>query len=79
MISSDLSRSETWIISIYKNRLDCCDKFMTCVQTNGLGDAICENVLQLLDIGAPKPRFCKGPDQLLLAGTMEKDQPAGEI
>ena len=28
--------------------MDCCDKFMTCVQTNALGDAICENVLQIL-------------------------------
>ena len=42
---------------------------MTRVQTHGLGDAICENVLQILDIGAPKPRFGTGPDQLLLAGT----------
>ena len=30
---------------------------MTCVQTNALGDAMCENVLQTLDIGVPKPRF----------------------
>ena len=52
---------------------------MTRVQTNGLGDAICENVSQILDIGAPKPRFRKGPDQLLLAGARENDQPAGEI
>ena len=52
---------------------------MTRVQTNGVGDAICENVLQILDIGAPKPRFSKGPDQLLLAGTRENDPPAGEI
>ena len=29
---------------------------------------ICDNVLQFLDTSAPKPRFWKGPDQLLLAG-----------
>ena len=52
---------------------------MTRVQTNGVGDAICGNVLQILNIGAPKPRFEKGPDQPLLAGTMENDPPAGEI
>ena len=79
VIWSDLSWSETWIISRYKNRLGCCDKSMTCVQTNALGDAICENVLQVRDIGAPKPRFWRGPDQLQLAGTRENDQPAGEI
>ena len=55
----DLSWSETWIISKYKKLLNCCDKSMTRVQTNALGDAICENVLQILDIGAPKPRFWK--------------------
>ena len=46
---------------------------------NALGDAIFENVLQILDRGAPKPRFLKGPDQLLLAGARENDPPAGEI
>ena len=57
MIWFDLSWSDTWIISKYKNLLDCYDKLMTRVQTNGVGDAICENVLQILDIDAPKPRF----------------------
>ena len=52
---------------------------MTRVQTNGVGDAICENVLQILDTGVPKPRFGKGPEQLLLAGAKENDPPAGEI
>ena len=52
---------------------------MTRVQTNGVGDAICENVRQFVHRGAPKPRFWKGPDQLLFAGTWENDQPAGEI
>ena len=61
VLLSDLNWSETWIISIYKNRLDCCDKLMTRVQTHGVGDAICENVLQILHIGAPQPRFWKGP------------------
>ena len=28
---------------------------MTCVQTSALGDATCENVFQILDIGAQKP------------------------
>ena len=60
VIWSDLSWSETWKISRYKNGLDRFDKFMAWVQTNGLGDAICENVHQILDIGAPKPRFWKG-------------------
>ena len=27
---------------------------MTCVQTNALGDAICQNSPQILDIGVPK-------------------------
>ena len=30
---------------------------------------ICEHVLQILDIGAPKPEFEKGQDHPLLAGT----------
>ena len=41
---------------------------MTRVKTNGLGDSICENVSQIVDIGAPNPEFRRGPDQLLLAG-----------
>ena len=49
------------------------------VQTNALEDAICENVLHILDIGAPKLRFRRGPDQLLLAGARENDQASGEI
>ena len=40
---------------------------------------ICEGVFKILDIEAPKPRFWKSPDQLLLAGTMENDQAAGQI
>ena len=72
LLWSGLSRSETWITSRYQNLLDCCHKLMTCVQANALGDAICENVLQILDIGPPKPRFWKGPDQLLLAGDIGK-------
>ena len=52
---------------------------MTRVQTHGVGDAICENVLQILDTGAPKPRFRKGPDQLLLADTIGNDRPAAQI
>ena len=52
---------------------------MTCVQTNALDAPICQGVLQILDINPPKPKFGKGPDQLLLAGTMENDQAAGQI
>ena len=52
---------------------------MTQVQTNGVGDAICENVLQIVDIGAPNLRFRKGPTQLLLPGAWENDQAAAEI
>lgn len=44
LIWSDLNGSETWVISMYKNRLECCDKLMAWVQTNGLGDAMCGNV-----------------------------------
>ena len=58
--STQISWSKTWIISRYANRLDCCDKLMTRVQTHDVGDAICENVLQIVDIGAPKPEFWKG-------------------
>ena len=75
----DLSWSETWIIPKYKNLLNSYDKWMTRVQTNGVGDAICENVLQIVDTGVPKPRFWKGPDQRLFAGTYENDPPADEI
>ena len=37
-----------------------------------LDGPICENVLQILDMTNPKPRFWKSPDQLLLQGTIEK-------
>ena len=79
VIRSDLSWSETWMISRYKNLLDRRDKSMACVQENALADAICETVLQILDPGAPKPKYWKGPDQLLFAGTRANAQPAGEI
>ena len=59
--------------------LDCCHKSMTCVQTNALGDTMCENVLQIPDIGAPKPCFGKGPDEFLVAVTMENHQVPGQI
>ena len=36
----DISWSETWIISIYNNRLGCCDKLTTRVQTHALEYAI---------------------------------------
>ena len=52
---------------------------MTRVRPNALGDAICQDDLQILDTGAPKPWFCNGPDQLLLAGTEENDPPDGAI
>ena len=61
MIWLYLSWSETWIISRYKNRLECCDKFMTWVQTNALGDAICDNVIQFVDIVAPNLNFERLP------------------
>ena len=70
MIWFALSWSETW---------NCCEKLMTRVQTSALGDVIWKNVLQIVDRGAPKPRFWKGPDQLLLAGPSENDQPPAEI
>ena len=79
MISSDLSQSETLIVSRYKNSSDGCDKSMTCVQASALGYAICDHVLQALDIGVAKPRCWKGPYQLLLAGAMEPYQAAGQI
>ena len=40
---------------------------------------ICENVLQILDMTAPKPRFLRGPDQLLLQDTIESDPPEAPI
>ena len=52
---------------------------MTRVQTSALGDTICEHVLQIVDRGTPKPRFRKGPDQLLLSRAKENDPPAGGI
>ena len=71
--------SETSRIWIHKNLVDCCDISMTCVQTNALGDAFCENVLQILDICLPKPRYWRGPDQLLSARTRGNYQAAGQI
>ncbi len=64
MIDGDDDDYETWITSTYKNSLDGCDKSMPCDQTNAVGDSIGERVLQILDIGDPKPRFWRGPDQL---------------
>ena len=40
---------------------------------------ICENVPQILDMTAPKPRFLRGPDQLLLQDTIESDPPEAPI
>ena len=36
---------------------------------------ICENVLQILDMTTPKPKFRNNQDQLLLHGIMESDPP----
>ena len=44
-----------------------------------LDGAICQNVLQILDMTTPKPRFCTGPDQLLLQDTMDNDPPEAPI
>ena len=44
-----------------------------------LDGPICENVLQILDITILKPRFVKGPDQLLLQDKMESDPPDSPI
>ena len=44
-----------------------------------LDGPICENVLQTLDMTAPKPRFSKCPDQLLLQDTMESDPPGAPV
>ena len=35
--------------------------------------AFCENVLQILDMTLPEPRFRDSADQFRLAGTMESD------
>ena len=60
MIWLDLNWSEPWILSRYANHVGCGAKLMTRVEPNDVGDAICENVLQIVDIGAPNPRFWKG-------------------
>ena len=46
-----------WIISKYKNLFNSCDKTLTCVESNALEAPMCEIVLQIWDIDAPKPRF----------------------
>ena len=35
----------------------------------------CGNVLQILDMAIPKPKFPRSPDQLLLQDTIESDPP----
>ena len=40
---------------------------------------ICENVQQILDVTAPKPKLLTGPDQVLLADTLESDPPEAPI
>ena len=64
---------------MYQNLLTRCDKSMTCVQTHAVGAPIRQHVLRILDIGGPKPRFGRGPDELLLAGTTGNDQPSNQI
>ena len=44
-----------------------------------LHDPIGGNVVQILDMTIPKPRFRNGPDQLLLQDTMESDPPEAPI
>ena len=44
-----------------------------------LDGPICHNVLQILDMTFPKPRFWWGPDQLLLQDTMESCPPEAPI
>ena len=44
-----------------------------------LDGPICENVLPILDMTIPKPRFGRSPDQLLLQDTMESCPPDAPI
>ena len=57
MIRSDLSCSETRIISRYTILLGCCDRTMTYIKSNALEAPICKNALQIWDAGAPKLRI----------------------
>ena len=50
------------------------DELMTMVE-----GPICEHVLQILDMTAPKPRFWTSPEQLLLQDTIESDPPEAPI
>ena len=38
-----------------------------------LDGPICENVLQVLDMTIPKPKFGRSPDQLLMQDTIQTD------
>ena len=48
---------------------------MTMMEIMMLEAPICENVLQILDMTIPKPKFRSSQEQLLLQGTMESDPP----
>ena len=37
--------------------------------------AVCENVVQVLDMTTPNPKFWNSQEQLLLSGTMENGPP----
>ena len=41
------------------------------MKKQGFDGAFCENVLQILDMTLPEPRFRDSADQFRLAGTME--------
>ena len=43
------------------------------MKNQGFDTACCENVLQILDMTLPEPRFRDSADQFRLAGTMESD------
>ena len=46
---------------------------------NALEKLICDNVLQILDIGAPTPRKFDDPNWFRLAGAQENDRRGGVV
>mgnify|MGYP001360244060 CR=1 FL=1 len=47
------------------------DKNAKDMKNQGFNNPFCENVLQILDMTLPEPRFRDSADQFRLAGTME--------
>ena len=57
-----------------QNPQNCCHRSIGGLKLNVLERRICESVLQILDMGAAEPEFCKSRDQDSLAGALESEK-----